>query len=77
MSHFCLTHPSITKIKEKKKKRNINNDLAVLPSHDRDTTMFASEKGMNGKWHLLQDKASLRQLLCILGSLIHQRHFKV
>jgi len=22
------------KIKEKKKKRNINNDLAILPSHD-------------------------------------------
>jgi len=34
MSHFSLTCPSIRKIKEKKKKRNINNDLAVLPSHD-------------------------------------------
>ena len=34
MSHFYLTHPSIRKIKEKKKKRNINNDLVDLPSHD-------------------------------------------
>ena len=34
MSHFCLARPSIRKIKEKKNKRNINNDLAVLPSHD-------------------------------------------
>jgi len=24
------------KIKEKKLKRNINNDLAILPSHDKD-----------------------------------------
>jgi len=30
-----LSRASIDKkIKEKKKKRNINNDLAVLPSHD-------------------------------------------
>jgi len=34
MSHFYLACPSIRKIKEKKKKRNINNDLADLPSHD-------------------------------------------
>jgi len=34
MSHFTLARPLIRKIKEKKKKRNINNDLAVLPSHD-------------------------------------------
>ena len=34
MSHFYPVHPSITKIKEKKKKRNINNNLAVLPSHN-------------------------------------------
>ena len=33
MSHFTLTRPSIRK--EKKKKRNINNDLADLPSHDK------------------------------------------
>jgi len=34
MSHFLLTHSSIKKLKEKEKKRNINIDLAVLPSHD-------------------------------------------
>jgi len=34
MSHFPLAHPSMRKRKEKKKKRNINNDLAVLPSHN-------------------------------------------
>jgi len=34
MGHFPLVHPSIRKRKEKKKKRNINNDLVVLPSHD-------------------------------------------
>jgi len=34
--------------------------------------MFASKKGMNGKQRLLQDKASLRQLLCILGSPMYQ-----
>jgi len=27
-------HPSIRKIKEKKRKEILNNDLAVLPSHD-------------------------------------------
>jgi len=26
--------------KEKKKKRNINNDLAILPSHDNDTFCY-------------------------------------
>jgi len=30
MLHFVVVSPR----KEKKKKRNINNDLAVLPSHD-------------------------------------------
>jgi len=39
--------------------------------------MFASEKGIDGKQHLLQDKASLRQMLCILGSPMHQQHSKV
>ena len=34
MSHFYLVCPSIRKIKENKKKRNINNDLVDLPSHD-------------------------------------------
>jgi len=34
MSHFYLTRPSIREIKEKKTKRKINIDLAVLPSHD-------------------------------------------
>jgi len=34
MSHFYLAHPSIRKIKEKKKKRILNIDLAILPSHD-------------------------------------------
>ena len=34
MSHFYLVHPSIKKIKEKKRKRNINNNLVNLPSHD-------------------------------------------
>jgi len=34
MSHFYLARSSIRKIKEKKKKRNINNDLVDLPSHD-------------------------------------------
>ena len=38
---------------------------------DRDITMFASKKGINRKQRLSQDKASLRQLLCILGSLMH------
>jgi len=32
---------SKSKIKEKEKKRNINNDLAVLPSHD--TAQLAKE----------------------------------
>jgi len=30
--HFLLCNKS--KIEKKKKKRNINNDLAILPSHD-------------------------------------------
>ena len=30
-----------------------------------------SKKRMNGKQYLLQDKTSLRQLLYILGSLMH------
>ena len=34
MSHFYLACPSIRKIKEKKKKRILNIDLAILPSHD-------------------------------------------
>ena len=34
MSHFYLAHPLIRKIKEKKKKRILNIDLAILPSHD-------------------------------------------
>ena len=34
MSHFYLVRPSIREIKEKKRKRNINNDLVDLPSHD-------------------------------------------
>ena len=35
MSHFCLVYPLIRKINENKKKRNINIDLGVLPSHDK------------------------------------------
>jgi len=31
----CVVSP-----KEKKKKRNINNDLAVLPSHDTDKVFY-------------------------------------
>jgi len=30
MSHFPLVCPSIKKLKEKKKKRNINIDLAII-----------------------------------------------
>ena len=33
---MSLMYPLIRKIKEKKYKRNINNNLAVLPSHDKD-----------------------------------------
>jgi len=32
--HFFLVVSPNEKRKEKEKKRNINNDLAVLPSHD-------------------------------------------
>ena len=42
-----------------------------------DTTMFTSKKGINGKQHLSQDEAFLRQLLCILGSPMHQQLSKV
>jgi len=34
MSHFYLACPLIRKIKEKKRKSILNNDLAILPSHD-------------------------------------------
>ena len=37
-----------------------------------DITMFISKKGMNGRQHLLQDKAFLRQLSCILVFPMHQ-----
>jgi len=40
MSHFALARPSVKKLKEKKKKRNINTDLAILPSHDIDHGCF-------------------------------------
>jgi len=40
MSHFYLACPSIRKIKEKKKKRILNIDLAVLPSHDMGLTNY-------------------------------------
>ena len=39
--------------------------------------MSASKKGMNGKQRLSQDEASLRQMLCILGSLMYQQLSKV
>jgi len=42
MSHFPLIHPSIKKIKEKKKKRNINNDLAVLPGYNIEVSNLGS-----------------------------------
>jgi len=40
MSHFYLACPLIREIKEKKRKRNINNNLVDLPSHD--TTPLSS-----------------------------------
>ena len=46
MSHFYLAHPSIRKIKEKKRKRILNNDLAVLPSHD--TSQFSVLRSAKG-----------------------------
>ena len=35
MWHFPILLPCVVSPKEKEKKRNINNDLAVLPSHDK------------------------------------------
>jgi len=32
--YSCVSIGKKLKLKEKEKKRNINNDLAVLPSHD-------------------------------------------
>jgi len=38
-----LSHASIDKkIKEKKKKRILNNDLAILPSHDKSIELVAT-----------------------------------
>jgi len=34
----CNTYPCVVSPKEKEKKRNINNDLAILPSHDNQRT---------------------------------------
>jgi len=41
---------------------NLIELLSILPKliWNEDITMFALEKGMNGKWHLSQDKASSR-----------------
>jgi len=55
LSHtsFCVVSPR--KRKRKEKKRNINNDLAVLPSHDKKRSIREKEKrggiriGVNGK----------------------------
>jgi len=42
MSHF-LSHTSIDKKNERKEKeKNINNDLAVLPSHDKPLLRYFS-----------------------------------
>jgi len=40
MSRLALVRLLILQIKgkEKKKKRNINNDLAILPSHDKESS---------------------------------------
>jgi len=43
---FPTLHLS-NKRKEKKKKRNINNDLAVLPSHDRVFEVVLRPQGKN------------------------------
>ena len=47
LSHtpFCVVSP---KEKEKEKKRNINNDLAILPSHDK----YSPEREENSKFSL-------------------------
>ena len=50
MSHFCLAHPSIRKRKEKKRKRILNNDLAVLPSHDNSLECVRGDLGERLSW---------------------------
>jgi len=43
------SHVSIDKkIKEKKRKRNINIDLAILPSHDKTSTKVSPFRANNG-----------------------------
>jgi len=46
MLHLVVVSPIKRKRKRKEKKRNINNDLPVLPSHDRQGT--SESQGGNG-----------------------------
>jgi len=80
MSHFTLVHPSIRKIKEKKKKKNINNDLAVLPSHDSIQGFSGIEFGINlpasgSVWFLLCWQASYPSIYYFISFVIpdHQK----
>ena len=55
--HFLLCSKS--KIKEKEKKRNINNDLAILPSYD---TNYSKNWKAKSSWelHCKHNKRKLR-----------------
>jgi len=43
MLHLVVVSPR----KEKKKKRNINNNLAILPSHDKNLGYFKKPQKLN------------------------------
>jgi len=57
----CTPFYSKSKIKEKEKKRKINNDLAVLPSHDRKQSGERKIEMITKKEEIREEKSEVKE----------------